>query len=184
MTKEQNQKNILRVQWKNRRDAISSERRKTASTALMSIMLPLLAHANNVLSYMSIQSELDTTQLNTELAKTNRLILPKVEENEIKLFKIHDLENDLKKGAFSIQEPDSSLCKAIPTFLVDVALIPAIAFDAAKHRLGYGKGIYDRFLAEHGKQFDTIGIGFEEQLSNELFPIEKHDICLTRIVLV
>lgn len=184
MTKEQNAKNILRLQWKKKRDAISSERKQEASNKLLSAIQPLIENARNVLSYVSIENELDTTKLNIELAKSGRLVLPKVVGHEMHLFKVHDLENELKKGAFSIMEPDTSLCKATPIFLVDVALVPAIAFDAANHRLGFGKGFYDRFLAEHGQQFITIGIGFEEQLSPNLFPAEKHDISLSRIVLV
>lgn len=184
MNHEQNAKNNLRLQWKKKRDAISPERQAEASAELVKILWPQIQNARHVLSYMSLPNELDTTPLNQKLIESGKLVLPKITEKGMELFQVENLEKDLKKGAFSVLEPDNQLCKAIPAFLVDVALIPAIAFDSANHRLGYGKGHFDRFLAEHGKQFQTIGIGFKEQFSDKFFPVEKHDISLSRIVLV
>lgn len=177
-------KNELRSIWQARRKSLSPERRQEAALALIDALEPYIQNATHILSYVSFNDELDTSFLNRELAKSKRLILPKVVETRLELYEVNDIESQLKIGAFSILEPDANLCKPRPAAIIEIALIPAIAFDAANHRLGYGKGFYDRFLDEHKNEMTTIGVGFKEQLSDSLIPVENHDIHLSRIVLV
>ena len=56
---------------------------------------------------------------------------------------------------------------------IDVVVVPAICFDKRGHRLGYGKGYYDRFL----KNLKALKVGFcyFDMIEDEL-PIEEHDI--------
>lgn len=177
-------KKTLRSELLAKRNAIPAERKQEAALALLEALEPYIQNATNILSYVSIRDELDTSFLNRELAKKKCLILPKIFEQNLELFQVNDIDSELKKGAWSLLEPDVNLCKAISPSKVEIALIPAIAFDAANHRLGYGKGYYDRFLDEHQNEMITIGIGFKEQMHDALLPIEKHDIHLSRIVLV
>ena len=63
-------------------------------------------------------------------------------------------------------------------------LVPLIAFDTTKNRLGYGKGFYDRFLNRFLKQkknITTIGIAFSFQRYKKL-PKSKHDVKLDYIL--
>ena len=58
----------------------------------------------------------------------------------------------------------------------DVMLVPLLAYDNQKNRLGYGKGFYDRFLEKcHSK---TIFIGLSLFEPEESIPIEKTDVPL------
>ncbi len=66
---------------------------------------------------------------------------------------------------------------------VDCILVPALGFDREKFRLGYGKGYYDRFLAGVG-DIPTIGVGFKEQLCDELLPHDPWDIPVTELLLI
>ena len=59
-----------------------------------------------------------------------------------------------------------------------VIIVPVLGFDARCHRLGYGKGFYDRFLA--GTTAPTIGVAYELQRVREI-PVEPHDKALTAI---
>lgn len=65
--------------------------------------------------------------------------------------------------------------------LVDVVVVPGLAFTAAGDRLGQGGGWYDRFLSRVEPRCTTIGVGFAEQLAVEL-PVEPHDIRLDLVV--
>jgi 5-formyltetrahydrofolate cyclo-ligase len=59
----------------------------------------------------------------------------------------------------------------------DVVLIPLLAFDVKGHRVGYGKGFYDRYLANCRPDCLKIGISFFESLAS-IDDVEAHDIAL------
>lgn len=86
-------------------------------------------------------------------------------------------------AAFGIMEPVGFTEQDIlsdeafgPTSAV---IVPVLGFDRSCHRLGYGKGFYDRFLAQCTAP--TIGIAYEQQLVRQL-PAEPHDRALTCVV--
>ena len=66
----------------------------------------------------------------------------------------------------------------------DVMLVPVLAFDNNKYRLGYGKGFYDRYLNKYIRKFRnilTIGVAFSFQKYHKL-PTDKNDIKLDYIL--
>ena len=66
----------------------------------------------------------------------------------------------------------------------DVMLIPILAFDKKKYRLGYGKGFYDRYLNKFLKQSKnilTVGVAFSFQRHHKL-PINRNDVKLDFII--
>ena len=83
-------------------------------------------------------------------------------------------KNDvLTVNEFGMLEPIKTKAK-IP----DIIIVPMLAFDKEKFRLGYGKGYYDRFLKKYIKQYKdtiTVGVAFSFQKHNKL-PINKNDV--------
>ena len=80
---------------------------------------------------------------------------------------------------FGILEPAKTQIK-VP----DVMLVPILAFDKNKYRLGYGKGFYDRYLNKYLKQFKnilTVGVAFSFQRHHKL-PINQNDVKLNYII--
>ena len=80
---------------------------------------------------------------------------------------------------FGILEPAKSQAK-VP----DVMLVPMLAFDKKKYRLGYGRGFYDRFLNKYLKKFKnivTVGVAFSFQRHHKL-PINQNDVKLDFII--
>lgn len=67
-----------------------------------------------------------------------------------------DDDTSFKKNAYGIAEPVSG--KEIDPSSIDLVLVPLLAFDQQGHRLGYGKGFYDRFLPQCRK--DCVKVGF------------------------
>ncbi len=66
----------------------------------------------------------------------------------------------------------------------DIILVPVLAFDGNKYRLGYGKGFYDRYLNRYIKKFKniiTVGIAFSFQKYNKL-PVDKNDVRLNFVL--
>ena len=81
---------------------------------------------------------------------------------------------------YGILEPVNLSKKTIP----NVMLVPLLAFDKDKNRLGYGGGYYDRFLNKYlryNKNLLTIGIAFSFQRYNKL-PTSKNDAKLDYIL--
>lgn len=85
---------------------------------------------------------------------------------------VQDPSADLVVGQYHIREPGPK-CREFPVNLLDLILVPGVAFDLRGRRLGRGAGYYDRLL--NGISGTTCGIAFDEQLSGEL-PVEPHDV--------
>ena len=89
-------------------------------------------------------------------------------------------ENDvLSVNEFGILEPIKTKVKT-----PNLILVPTLAFDKDKYRLGYGKGFYDRYLNKYLKQYKnilTIGVAFSFQKHHKL-PINQNDVKLDFIL--
>ena len=82
----------------------------------------------------------------------------------------------LKVNKFGILEPTETKKNFIP----HVSLVPLLAYDKRKFRLGYGKGYYDKFLRKNRKAI-SIGVAFSFQKYNKL-PVNKKDFKLNFII--
>jgi len=76
-----------------------------------------------------------------------------------------------------LEPPDASI--SINPQDIDMFIVPGLAFDMKGHRLGYGKGYYDRLLKSVPGR--TIGIGYTDQLTYELSHTDT-DIPLSKLV--
>ena len=80
---------------------------------------------------------------------------------------------------YGIPEP----FKKQKSYSPDIVLVPLLAFDRNKNRLGYGKGFYDKYLnnlKRLNNKIETIGIAFSFQNYKSL-PISKFDFQLNNI---
>ena len=131
---------------------------------------PRFREAQNVFIYLPMVGEPDT--------------LPLIEQFfEEKNFFVWDgtaivklLEPKIKTGKFPFPLPKKS---GEVSAKLDLAILPVLLFDQAKHRLGHGTGWCDRFLAK--RNFYALGVGLECQLVAEL-PHETHDQPLDEIL--
>lgn len=159
---------------------IGQERRLEAAEGLFSTLSTLLAPYTFILSFATFRSEIEMDRLNHELALSGRLLLPKIANDRLTIHHVQDLSKQTAPNRFGIPEP-LPCCPQINPEQIDVILIPGLGFDQIHHRIGYGKGYYDRFLPL-AKASRKIGIGFKEQLVERL-PIEKTDYPLSETLL-
>jgi 5-formyltetrahydrofolate cyclo-ligase len=174
-------KKTLREELKKARQELSEQRRKEAAEELLTSFLPSLASYASVLSFASLSHEIDTSLLNRFLADTGRLLFPGVVKTRLKIYRILNLEKQLEVRAFGLFEPIPAKCKEVALNEIEIVLVPALGFDKFNHRIGYGKGFYDRFLASL-TDCPTVGIGFKEQLVDTL-PTTSTDFPLSRVTL-
>lgn len=84
---------------------------------------------------------------------------------------VHDLERDLVAGPHGIREPRPE-CPLFPLNRLDLVLAPGVGFDLRGHRLGRGRGVFDRLLpATTGTR---VGVAFDCQIVDAI-PAEAHD---------
>jgi len=178
-------KEDIREQYRNERGKIPPSRRDGAKQIANSYLKAwleehLLSHPTEkrkLLSFAPLDEEIDIWPFNELVAKKGLLALPRVSKETLIPYAINDLEQNLTQGAYSILEPIKT-CKAVKIEDLFAILVPGLAFDDQMHRLGFGKGYYDRFLASL-PDIPRIGVGYREQLYPGAFPLSEHDIPLT-----
>ena len=82
---------------------------------------------------------------------------------------------------FTAMDIDSDLFPIVPADVLDMIIVPLVAFDQTGARLGYGGGCYDRYLPTLSATCQIIGIAFDEQRVNHV-PTNAHDLPLPHIV--
>ena len=86
----------------------------------------------------------------------------------------------IKKNEYNIPEPVDGI--EVPSHKIEVVFIPLLAFDTIGHRVGYGKGFYDKFLNECKPKTIKIGLSFfeAEELIEDVFEGDVQlDFCIT-----
>ncbi|MDX8430928.1 MAG: 5-formyltetrahydrofolate cyclo-ligase [Candidatus Algichlamydia australiensis] len=175
-------KESLRLFLKEKRSKVTKKHRNWAREDLLNELVPVLKLFPAVLSFANTEEEIDLSPLNEILAKEKRLLLPRVEEGQIVPYFVTDLENGLKFSKWKVREPDPTRCQKANLEKVHCVLVPGLGFDSLKHRLGYGKGCYDKLLQKL-PQTPAFGLGFKEQLISDHLPTGPHDRRLTRLYL-
>ena len=155
------------------RRSISQQKRQFTPQQLAQLSLSVLERLRPLLP-----DEVDTHALLDELVAAGKtVLLPKVLDDVTMELRRYTGRASLCEGAYHIMEPIGETFTAADQ--IDIALIPGLAFDAQGHRLGRGKGYYDRFLsAFRGK---TIGVCFDFQKVAEV-PVDAHDVAVDRVV--
>lgn len=174
----ENRKSNLRTLMIELRNSLSLNRRKEASIKLLKAFSEIEGF---LLSYDSFNGELETKELNAKLASFKKLVLPKIEGKTLGLYLVSSIKNDLEQNSLGFFEPIPNRCQKIPLDQIAMILVPGLCFDASHHRLGYGKGYYDRLL--RGRTFSTIGVGFLEQFTTAPLPISSEDVPLSQLAL-
>ena len=129
--------------------------------------------ANTLFCYVSMKDETDTWMfLHKALEDGKTVGVPVcIGKGIMEVREIHNLE-DLEKGAYGIMEPKDT-CRKMEKYEFDLGIIPCVAADDRKRRLGHGAGYYDRYL--EGTDFLKVMICWKKLLLEEV-PVDVHDI--------
>lgn len=119
-------------------------------------------------AFVSTPIEVDTSVIiETALKDGRHVAVPKCRDKfgSMDFFYIHSFDS-LKKGAFSIMEPDEEVCEKAVDFSAGLCLVPGLCFDNLGYRIGFGKGYYDRFLEKFSGT--SVGICYSRCIEKEL----------------
>lgn len=136
---------------------------------------PRFLQADKVMLYASLPDEVQTLDFIENWRNRKTIILPTVVGDDIIPVELAE-DVVFAEGDFHIPEPQSHPY----TGDFDLIVVPGMAFDANGHRLGRGRGYYDRFLALHPQVY-TIGLCFDFQLLPDV-PSEPHDRIIDEII--
>ena len=178
-------KKELREKYKAKRQALNQIQVEEMSLAI----------ANNVLKldiwdsiYFHVFLPIETSnEINTEFilhilqGKDKEIIISKSDFETLEM--THYLMTDntkIKNNKYNIPEPIDGI--EVPVSKIDVVFVPLLAFDEMGNRVGYGKGFYDKFLAQCRSNTIKIGLSFfdSEQNIADVFESDvKLDFCVT-----
>ena len=167
-------KKALRKKIREQKRAMTPAQIEEASRKLAEQFLATEAYRNakTVYGYLPYNQEVRTVPiLERALADGKRVAVPKVYDDEMRFICLTDL-TQVETGYAGIPEPigDGPVADD-PTALV---LMPGLAFDREGHRIGYGGGFYDKFLAAEPTH-PTVALCYAFQMVEEL-PTEEFDV--------
>lgn len=171
------QKDIIRAAIKKRKENLTDSYKEEQAEIVYAKIehMPEFKRAKTIFIYWSTPDELPTHNFIKKWSRSKIILLPVVKGNEMSI-KPFISENKLVRGSFKIMEPSSGEDYLQP---IDLAIVPGIAFDRKKRRLGRGKGYYDRYFKN--KNIRKWGIGFDLQLCDNI-PVTSQDIKMDRII--
>jgi len=124
---------------------------------------------------ISKYNELDTASIINKLKSEKKIIIvPKISNNELVHVTINN-KTEFSINEYGIKEPNNGNRFIIEN--LDLIFIPLLAYDLEGHRVGYGKGYYDRFLKLTNKSSLKIGLSFFDPI-NKIQDIDDNDVRL------
>ncbi len=140
--------------------------------------LPAYTQADIICIYISTRNEVRTHRVIQQLLRESKkkVVVPVMFDEQIKLAELERWE-DLMPGAYGILEPARR--KMVANDQIQLVIVPGVVFDVTGHRIGYGKGYYDRFLSS--AHVPKIGLAYELQIVENV-PAHSEDVPVDCIV--
>ena len=173
-------KSALRAEATLRRDAVGEREARSLQICARLAALGVYQHARALHCYLPMRSEVTTLPLLAQAFEEGRRVAVPITrrgQRELGHSWLHTLD-DLEQGAFGTPQP-RTLDPCDPTEC-DLVIVPLLGFDRRCHRLGYGKGHYDRLLAT--LRSPHVGVAFAAQ-EFPLVPADPWDMALDAVVI-
>ena len=140
--------------------------------------LDLYQNAQTIYGYLPYNQEVRTVpMLEQALRDGKKVAVPKVYGDTMRFIYLTDL-TAVAKGYAGIPEPMAD--EPVARDETALVLMPGLAFDPQGHRMGYGGGFYDKFLAQEPNH-PTVALCYDFQMLPHL-ETESHDIPVDRVL--
>ena len=142
--------------------------KRSAAIAERVLALPELAAAETIAAFVAIHREVDPRAIvEAAWARGKRVALPRIDvEAQRIVLHLHAPGAPLEPSAFGVPEPLAEAPRVAPD-AIGFVLVPALAVDPRGHRIGYGKGFYDRLLPTLPRAV-SCAVAFDFQLVSEV----------------
>ena len=176
------EKDKIRKEILEKRNNLSTEEVEKKSDLIIENLGKFIKNAENIMIFMDMKNEVRITKL-MKLYPEKSFFIPKITDSKNREMKINKYEeNELVLHKFGYYESSSD--DFYDEKILDIVIVPALAFDSSKNRIGFGGGYYDTFLnkvREKNKNTLFIGVCYDFQMIEEV-PIEGHDITLDLVI--
>lgn len=171
-------KSLLRQYIRQQKSKASRAEYATQSERLCRRILesPHWAASHVVLLYHSLSDEVDTHLLLAEACRQGKVVLLPSTQPDGTL-RLHVYDGTTRRGLLGIQEAEGEEYVCLDN--VGLVVVPGMAFDRDGHRLGRGRGCYDRLLSQMAAY--RIGLCFPWQMVDAV-PFEPHDVMMDEVV--
>lgn len=179
------QKAWLRNELRRKLKALRSEEKREQNERIIQqfVRHPRFLEAKFLMTYLALPTEVETRPILREAWNRGiRTCVPRLapSENRIQAVEIKS-EGELKPGRFGILEPFLMSHQPVALELLDLIVVPGLAFDRKGGRLGRGGGHFDRFLAQVGQAY-KLGLAFNCQIV-ERVPQGNTDVALDEVLI-
>ena len=142
-----------------------------------------LKSAKTILFYVAFDGEVETLDMiKRAYAKGKKVAVPTIlKDKKMIIPTLISNGEELELGPYGIKHPKHNPSSWLKAEDLDLVVVPGVAFDKRRHRLGRGAGYYDRFLASLPKDVPTVGLAFDFQIVDVL-PHQEHDIPVSRVI--
>jgi 5-formyltetrahydrofolate cyclo-ligase len=174
-------KRSIRSKFLAQRKSLSDETRHALSDEIQKRLIDsgCLNEVSCVALYSAINNEVHMGRFaEFILQQGKRLAYPRISGDELDFFEVANMD-DLAPGSFGVMEPKGSAL--VPSEDLHIVVVPGVVFDLSGHRLGYGRGYYDRALERCTKKCRKIGVAYDFQVIDKL-PTLEHDQVLTQLI--
>ena len=169
-------KQQLRQTIRQRKQQYPLEQRQAWSKEIGQTLLshPRMKQARVVMLYYALPDEVDTRHLvDTLLTAGQTVILPKCGEP-----RQYTGPDDLAEGIYNLFEPVGKPYRDLDS--IELIIVPGMSFDSRGHRLGRGRGYYDRFLVQVPQAY-KIGVCFDFQRVDQV-PADDNDRVMDEVI--
>lgn len=179
-------KKNLRAEILEKRKNISREEleKKSSSIAKSLFSTDYYKRSNYIMAYIDFRNEVKTEEIvKTALKEGKNVVIPisVVENKQLILSQLFNYDKELEASTYGILEPKSEFVREIHPELIDLILVPGVAFDRRGYRIGYGGGYYDRFLSKIHKSVPKVALAFNLQITPHIKE-GKYDIPVDYVI--
>ena len=175
-------KDKIRKEILAKRNILSDKDINKKSDSIIKNLASYIENVQNIMIFMDMKTEVKITKL-LELYPNKNFFISKITNSKNREMKINKYnKNELILHKFGYYESSSN--DFYDEEILDVVIVPALAFDSKKNRIGFGGGYYDTFLEKVRKKNNKvlfIGVCYDFQIIDSV-PTEKHDITLDFVV--
>ena len=175
-------KDKIRKEILAKRNILSDKDINKKSDLIIKNLASYIENVQNIMIFMDMKTEVKITKL-LELYPKKNFFISKITNSKNREMKINKYnKNELILHKFGYYESSSN--DFYDEEILDVVIVPALAFDSKKNRIGFGGGYYDTFLEKVRQKNNKalfIGVCYDFQIIDHI-PTEKHDVTLDFVV--